>query len=490
MKTDRHQLYINGKWQEGHESLNILSPYNHFTVAECDQASQIQIEEMLQASTNAFEKFKLISRHTRFKLLSNISNGIAKRRQEFAESIMLEAGKPIQLADAEVGRAIVTFLHAAEEAKRWCGEMLPIDIEPSGRAYSPSTIQWFPRGPILAIAPFNFPLNLIAHKVAPALASGCTVMVKPPPQAPGAAKLLAEVFEEAAKLSSDSQEIIPLATLQVFSCSNELASHTVLDNRVATVSFTGSERVGWIIQEKAIRKKVILELGGNAGVIVNKDADLLRAANRCAFGGFAYSGQVCISVQRVFVHKEISSQFTELFINEVQKIKTGDPNSKDTLVGPLINSAAADRIMIWIDEALRSGAKILIGGKRENNIIQPTVLTNVPYDQKINCEEVFGPIVILETIESFEDGLCKINDSKFGLQAGIFTNDQRLIRNAFETLNVGGLLINEVPTFRSDNMPYGGVKDSGLGREGVKYAMEQYSERKAMISWFGGNQIN
>jgi acyl-CoA reductase-like NAD-dependent aldehyde dehydrogenase len=491
MTVARHRLWIAGSWQDGKAGspLSISSPYSGSPVAQTDQASEAQIQEMLQASEAAFRKFRRISRHARSRLLSLIAQGLAERRTEIADVIAREAGKPWTLADGEVGRALVTFTLAAEETKRWGGEILPVDVEPAGRAYSPALVQWVARGPVLAIAPFNFPLNLIAHKVAPALASGCTLMVKPPPQAPGAARILAEIFAKAAEAASDSQERIPAATLQVFSCSNELASRAVTDPRVSTVSFTGSERVGWLIQEKAVKKRVILELGGNAGVIVHSDADLARAAARCAFGGFAYAGQVCISVQRVFVQKNVAAKFQELFLKEVSAIVCGDPARKDVLVGPLIDTAAADRVTAWIDEAVKAGAKAIAGGKREGNLVPPTVLTGVRKELKLSCEEVFGPVVILDTYAEFDEALERINESHYGLQAGVFTDSARLIRQAFDTLEVGGLLINEVPTYRSDNMPYGGVKDSGLGREGIKYAMEQYSERRAMIAWHGGTTI-
>ncbi len=399
--------------------------------------------------------------------------------------MVAEAGKPRTLSDGEVSRAIVTFTIAAEEAKRLGGEVVPVDVDSGGRAYAPAVCHWVPRGPVLAIAPFNFPLNLIAHKVAPALAVGASVIVKPPPQAPGAARILAEIFESAAAEASDAREKIPPAALQVLSGPNDVVAKAVADPRVAILSFTGSDKVGWMLQEKAARKKLILELGGNAAVIVEGDADLARAAARCAFGGFAYAGQVCISVQRILVQKEAAARFTELLLAETAKIASGDPARPDVLVGPLIDAAAADRVMAWIDEARRDGAKVLCGGGRVGNVIAPTVLSGVKPTAKLSCEEAFGPVVVLDSYGELDEAIAAVNSSRFGLQAGLFTDGAAAIRRAADELEVGGLMVNEVPTYRADNMPYGGVKDSGLGREGVRYTMEEYCERRTVVAWRG-----
>ena len=483
----RHSLWIGGTWQKG-TPRPLHSPFSGEQVGEVDECNSEQLEKLLSASQDAFQSYRKLSRYMRSKLLLSISQGIEARREALIEVMVREAGKPATLADGEVTRSIVTFTVASEEAKRYGGEVVPLDIETSGRAYAPAIVASVPRGPVLAIAPFNFPMNLIAHKVAPALAAGCTVMVKPPPQAPGAARILAEIFEKAARESSDSQETIPPAALQVFSCSNDLIGRAVTDPRVTTVSFTGSERVGWLIQEKAIRKKVILELGGNAAVIVHSDADLARAATRCAFGAFAYAGQVCISVQRIFVQSGVAARFQELLISETAKLGVGDPARKDTMVGPLIDSKNADRVMEWIDEARASGARVLAGGKRDKNVITPALLTGVRPDLRVSCEEVFGPVAIVESYDEFSEALASVNHSHYGLQAGVFTNNADFIRQAFDRLEVGAVMVNEVPTYRADNMPYGGVKDSGIGREGVRYAMESYSEKKALVQWLGATR--
>ena len=480
-----HKLFIAGRWEGGAQSREIRSPFTGEAVAVCAQASDEQMERALAASAGAFRDFRKISRYARSRLLAAMARGLEARRADLTAAIVAEAGKPRTLADGEVSRAIGSFTLASEEAKRLGGEVVPLDQDSAGRAYAPAVSVWVPKGPVLAIGPFNFPLNLLAHKVAPALAVGATVVVKPPPQAPGAARLLAEIFETAAKEASDARETIPPAALQVLSGPNDVVGRAVTDPRVAILSFTGSDKVGWLLQEKAARKKILLELGGDAAVIVAEDADLARAAARCAFGSFAYAGQICISVQRILLQKTIAARFTELFLAETAKIVSGDPERPETLVGPLIDAAAADRVMAWIDEAVRGGAKVLRGGTRAGNVIAPAVLTGVPPGAKLSCEEVFGPVAVLAEYDAFDDALAAVNCSRFGLQAGLFTDGDARIRRAAEELEVGGLIVNDVPTYRADNMPYGGVKDSGLGREGIRYAMEECCERRTVVRWRG-----
>jgi glyceraldehyde-3-phosphate dehydrogenase (NADP+) len=481
--VNEHKLFLAGRWEDGASKREIKSPFTGAAVASCHQASAEQLERALSSSTAAFRDFRRVSRFGRSRLLAAMARGIESRRVEFVEAIVLEAGKPRTLADAEVTRAVGTFTIAAEEAKRFGGEVIPTDVDAPGRAYAPAVSLWFPKGPVLAIGPFNFPLNLIAHKVAPALAAGATVIVKPPPQAPGASDLLGKVFEAAAKDCSDSREAIPPAALQVLSAGNDVVARAVADPRIAVLSFTGSDKVGWMLQEKATRKKVVLELGGDAAVIVAEDADLERAAARCAFGAFAYAGQVCISVQRILIQRSASARFTELFLAATAKVVSGDPARPETLVGPLIDAAAADRVMAWIDEA--GGARVLAGGTRSGNVIAPTVLTNVPATAKLSCDEAFGPVVVLREYAEFDDALAAVNASRFGLQAGLFTDGAEKMRRAGEELEVGGLVINDVPTYRADHLPYGGVKDSGLGREGVRCAMEECCERRTVVQWRG-----
>ncbi|HXS99871.1 MAG TPA: aldehyde dehydrogenase family protein [Elusimicrobiota bacterium] len=482
---NEHRLFIDGQWEDGSSWREISSPYSGKPVARCAQASAAQMEKALAAAGKAGQEFRKVSRFGRSRLLSAMARGIEARRAELVDSIVAEAGKPRTLADGEIGRAIITFTLAAEEAKRLGGEVVPVDADSAGRAYAPAVSHWAPRGPILAIAPFNFPLNLVAHKVAPALAVGASVIVKPPPQAPGASRLLAEIFAAAAAETGDAREKVPAAALQVVNGPNEVVARAVTDPRVAILSFTGSDKVGWMLQAQATRKKVILELGGNAAVIVASDADLKRAAARCAFGGFAYAGQVCISVQRVLVQKEALPRFTELLLAETAKVACGDPARPETLVGPMIDSGAADRVMAWIEESRRDGAAVLCGGARAGNVISPAVLSGVKPTAKLACEEVFGPVVVVDAYGGLGEAIAAVNASRFGLQAGLFTDGAAAIRKASEELEVGGLMINEVPTYRADNMPYGGLKDSGLGREGVRYTMEEYCERRTVVEWRG-----
>jgi glyceraldehyde-3-phosphate dehydrogenase (NADP+) len=478
-------LFIDGKRPDSSEAREIRSPFSGETVARCPQAGAAQLEAALAAAHAAAKPFRRLSRHARSRLLAAMAAGLAARREELAGVIVAEAGKPWTLADAEVGRAINTFTIASEEAKRLGGDFIPVDVEAAGRAYGPAVSHWVPRGPVLAIAPFNFPLNLVAHKVAPALAVGAPVLLKPPPQAPGASSILSEIFEKAAAEASDARERVPLAALQVVNAANDIIGAAVTDARISILSFTGSDKVGWILQGKAVRKKVILELGGNAAVIVAKDADLARAAARCAFGGFAYAGQICISVQRVLVQKSVAAEFTRLFLGEVKKLGVGDPALKTTVVGPIIDAGQADRIMSWIEEAKKEGAKVLLGGGRKGPAIEPTVLTGARPTSKVSCEEAFGPLVVIDEFDAFEDAIAAVNRSRFGLQAGLFTDSAACVRAAADELEVGGIIVNDVPTYRADNMPYGGVKDSGLGREGVRYTMEEYCERRTVVHWRG-----
>jgi acyl-CoA reductase-like NAD-dependent aldehyde dehydrogenase len=481
----KHRLWINGKLEDSKTVTPVLAPFNQEKVGEVCQADAAQMETALAASDAAFHAFRKSSAFTRSRLLAAMAQGIGNRRKEFVERIVLEAGKPKLLSDIEVSRAISTFTIASEEAKRFGGELIPLDLDAGGRAFSPAMSDWVPRGPVLAIGPFNFPLNLLAHKIAPALAVGASVIVKPPPQAPGAASLLAEVFAEAAKSVSDAREIVPLALLQVVNGPNDVIGKAVTDPRIGILSFTGSDVVGWMLQQKAVKKKICLELGGNAAVIVHSDADIERAAQRCAFGGFAYAGQICISVQRIYVQDSVMAHFRESFLKEVAKLKVGDPSKDDTVVGPLIDSANAERVLSWIDAAKKGGAKVLQGGTREGNVIAPTVIADAKDSDRVNCDEIFGPVVTLATYSKIDEAIADVNRSRFGLQAGIFSDSAKVIRKACNELEVGGIIVNEIPTYRADHMPYGGMKDSGLGREGLRYAMEDFCERRTVVTWVG-----
>ena len=400
-----------------------------------------------------------------------MADGIATRREEFARTICQEAGKPIKTSRIEVERAINTFQIAAEESTRIYGEYIPLDtLESTGGRWG--LVRRFPLGPVFAITPFNFPLNLVAHKVAPAMAAGCPLILKPAPQTPISSLLLSEVVQESGW---------PEGALAVMPLSNENAALLVADDRIKLLTFTGSAAVGWQLKSRAGKKRVTLELGGNAGVIVHSDADLEYAAQRCVAGGFSYAGQTCISVQRILVQSSVFDRFTELLVQGVGKLKLGDPMQETTDVPPLIREQDAVRAAEWIDEAVKGGAKLLCGGKRNGAMLEPTVLTGTSPEMRVNCAEAFAPLVTVEPYEYFAEALHQINNSAYGLQAGVLTRDAALIQMAFEELEVGGVIAGDVPSFRVDQMPYGGVKDSGLGREGLRYAIEDMTERRLLV---------
>jgi acyl-CoA reductase-like NAD-dependent aldehyde dehydrogenase len=481
----RHLALVDGAFVETAHPREIRSPATGDVVAIALDADRALMERAIAAADAAYRPFRATSRHLRSRLLAKRAVGIERRRAELAALITAEAGKPATLAGVEVSRAAGTFTIAAEEAKRYGGELVPIDIDAGGRAYDMAASILAPRGPVLAITPFNFPLNLVAHKVAPALAIGAPILVKPAPQAPGPTRVLGEIFLEAAAAVADSRESVPPAALQAFGAPNDVASLAVRDDRLAVLSFTGSAAVGWTLQGAARGKRVILELGGDAAVLVHEDADLARAAARCAFGAYAYAGQVCISVQRILVHERAYDRFRELFLDEVRKVPWGDPRDPATRSGPVIDAAAADRVMGLIDEATRGGGRVAAGGDRTGNLIAPTVVEDAPRASALASEEAFGPVAAISRYASIEEAIDEVNRSRYGLQAGVFTNSIQVVRKVTAGLDVGGILVDEIPTYRADNAPYGGVKASGLGREGVRYAMEEYSERKTIIHWHG-----
>jgi len=462
---------INGKWVARGEVSEVRSPYDGTVVGAVHLATKEDVEVAIQAAVAAFEITKKLGSYQRKEVLQKISTRLENRREEFARSIALEAGKPIKTARAEVERAVFTFSVAAEEATRIGGEYLPLDWQEftAGRW---GIEKRFPLGPIAAITPFNFPLNLVAHKVAPAIAAGCTMVLKPAPQTPMTALMLAEVVEEAGW---------PGGGLNVLPMSNEDAALIVSDDRLKTLSFTGSALVGWQLKARSGKKRVVLELGGNAGVIIHSDADVENAVERCVIAGYSYAGQSCISVQRILVHRPVYEHFLESFVARVKKLKTGDPLDESTDLGPLIREQDAIRAATWIERAVQAGAKLLTGGSRKGSIIEPTVLTYTTSTMDVNREEVFAPVKTIEPYDDFSAAIWQINDSRYGLQAGVFTNDVRLLFQAYNELEVGGVIAGDVPTFRIDHMPYGGVKDSGLGREGLRYAIDEMTEPKLLV---------
>src|SRR5262245_19939570 len=413
----------------------------------------------------------ILPSHARYHVLQKIAGGLYDRREEFARLMTAESGKPITDAKREVSRAIQTFTVAAEEAKRIPGEVIPLDWTPGTNSHL-GILRRIPIGPVLGITPFNFPFYLVAHKVAPALAAGNSILIKPAPQTPLTALLLGEVALEAG---------IPPGALNILPCDNTVAEQLVVDPRFKLLSFTGSAAVGWMLKARCGKKKVVLELGGNAGVIVEPDADLELAAQRCAVGGFGYAGQSCIAVQRILVHHSISDLFTTKLLLQVARLKAGDPSDDATVVGPLIDQKAAHRVEDWIGEAVTQGARLLLGGKRMGSVVEATVLSNVTPSMKVSCEEIFGPVVTVTPYRHLDEAIEALNRSAYGLQAGVFTQDINKVFHAFRHGEVGAVLANEVPTFRADHMPYGGVKDSGMGREGLRAAIEEMTEPRLLV---------
>jgi glyceraldehyde-3-phosphate dehydrogenase (NADP+) len=466
-----YRLLIGGEWRTTAESADIRNPYSSEVVGRVPVARPHDVDDALAAAASAFPTTRALSRVRRGDLLGRIAAGIRERRGELAETIARESAKPVKLADGEVDRAIMTFSLAAEEARRFAGEVVPVDIEARSEGYVALTSR-VPIGPVVGITPFNFPLNLVAHKVAPSLATGNPIVLKPAPQAPLTALLLAEIVVDAGA---------PAGSLSVVHCPVSLAERLVTDERVKMLTFTGSARVGWALHAKAGKKKVLLELGGNAGVIVHRDADVGWAAARSAVGGFAHAGQVCIKVQRVYVHEDVYDAFLEAFLAETRALRTGDPLDPSTDVGPLIDEQAAARVLTWIDEARAGGAEILCGGRRTGGFVEPTIIAGATADMRVKREEVFGPVVTVDRYRDFDDAVAAVNQSPYGLQAGVFTHDIRLAHAAFANLDVGGVIVNDYPTFRADNYPYGGVKESGTGREGVRYAMEAMTELRTLV---------
>src|SRR6185503_3416638 len=414
-------------------------------LAEVSNANSADAEAAIRSTVDAAAAMGALPSHARYHALQKIAGGLYDRREEIARLMMAESGKPITDAKREVSRAIQTFTVAAEEAKRIPGEVIPLDWTPGTDSHL-GILRRIPIGPVLGITPFNFPLNLVAHKVAPALDAG-----------------------------------LPPGALNILPCDNTVAEQLVVDPRFKLLSFTGSAAVGWMLKAKCGKKKVVLELGGNAGVIVEPDADLELAAQRCAVGGFGYAGQTCISVQRIFVHHSIADLFTTKLLLQVARLKAGDPSDDSTVVGPLIDPAAAHRVETWIGEAVSQGARVLLGGKRMGSVMEATVLSHVTPTMKVFCQEVFGPVVTVTPYRHFDEAITVLNQSDYGLQAGVFTQDVNKIFHAFRHIEVGAVLANEIPTFRADHMPYGGVKDSGLGREGVQAAIEDMTEPRMLV---------
>jgi acyl-CoA reductase-like NAD-dependent aldehyde dehydrogenase len=470
--TKPHPIYLAGRWVESDDELVVSNPANPDAAAGSTfNASEAQYEEAVEAAVAAFEVTRTLPAYERGAILRNISAGIKARREELGRLIALEAGKPIRDSLVEVDRATLTFRLGAEEAERMVGEMIPLDLMASSKGRVGITRR-FPIGPIAAISPFNFPLNLAAHKLAPAIASGNPIVLKPPSKDPLTMLTVAEIVEEAGA---------PAGSVSILPMTRELGDRMVADERFKLLTFTGSPSVGWRMKERAGKKKVVLELGGNAGVIVDQTADLDWAVRRTLIGAYTYAGQVCISVQRMFVHEEIWDGFMDRFVEGARSLKVGDPLDASTDVGPMVDANAASRTQKWVDEAVQLGGKVLLGGRADANFFAPTVLTDVPVTAQVCSNEAFAPLVVAFRYRDIDDAIRQVNDSFFGLQTGVFTNDLAGAWKAFHELEVGGVIVNDVPTYRIDHMPYGGVKDSGLGREGIRYAIEDMTEIRIMV---------
>jgi glyceraldehyde-3-phosphate dehydrogenase (NADP+) len=465
------QLFVDGAWRDTGRVAIVKSPWDGREVARVALGGEKEMEDATQAASRAFQAMKALSRGERTQILKRIAEGVARRKDAIAATMTDEMGKPITFARAEVDRCVTTFTLAGEEAKRWTGEMIPVDIEPHTKGYFAVTVL-VPLGPIAAISPFNFPLNLVAHKLAPCLAVGSSMVLKPARQTPLEALTLAEIVHEAGA---------PPGAFNVVNCEPEVGERLATDDRFPFLTFTGSVGVGWRLKQKAWRKRVTLELGGNAACLVHSDADLDWAVQRCLTAAFGQAGQSCISVQRILVHEPVYAAFEKKLLDGVAGLKTGDPKDPGTVVGPVIDAASADRILSWIAEAKSGGARLLAGGTKEGSLVQPTVIADAGPGLKVTCQEVFGPVVTLQRYREFADAVRIADDSNFGLQAGVFTHDVRLIRHAVANLHVGGIMVNEVPTMRVDNMPYGGTRDSGSGREGPRFAMHEMSEPRLVM---------
>jgi acyl-CoA reductase-like NAD-dependent aldehyde dehydrogenase len=470
--TKPHPIFLAGRWVDSPDVLEVANPADPDNPAGSTyHATPEQYDEAVDAAVEGFEVTRKLPAYERGRILREISAGIKARREELGRLMALEAGKPIRDALVEVDRATLTFRLGAEEAERMTGELIPLDLMPASKDRVGITRR-FPIGPIAGISPFNFPLNLAAHKLSPAIASGNTIVLKPPSKDPLTMLTVAEIVESAG---------VPVGAVSILPMTRELGDRMVADERFKLLTFTGSPSVGWRMKERAGKKKVVLELGGNAGVIVDGTADVDWAVKRILVGAYTYAGQVCISVQRMFVQEGIWDEFMDKFLAGVAGLKVGDPLDPTTDVGPMVDGKAASRTQGWVDEAVEMGGKVLVGGKANGLFFPPTVLTDVPDTAQVCSNEAFAPLVVAFPFKDMGEAIARVNDSMFGLQTGVFTNDLAGAWQAFGELEVGGVIVNDIPTYRIDHMPYGGVKDSGLGREGLRWSIEDMTELRIMV---------
>ncbi|MCQ6265033.1 aldehyde dehydrogenase family protein [Fictibacillus sp. WQ 8-8] len=463
------ELFINGKWESKERTYALHSPYSGDVIANISMADEADVKKAIEGAKTAYETMKVMPAYKRSDILLNVVQLLRERKEELARIVALEAGKPIRTARGEIDRTIATYQFAAEEAKRIYGETIPMDAAPGGENRLGFTWRE-PLGVVVAISPFNFPVNLVAHKLGPAFAVGNTVVLKPAEQTPLSALLIAEIFKQAG---------LPDGALQVITGSGrELSDALITDERVKKVTFTGSAEVGKLIKSKAGLRKVTLELGSNSGLIVEPDVPLEKIVPRCVEGAFSFAGQVCISLQRIYVHDSIYDEFCKRFIEEAKNLTAGDPLDEKTDISAMINLKETERIESWVQEANEQGADIALGGKRDGTVFPPTVLLNVKKDMAVSCQETFAPVVSIVPYHELDEAIHMVNDSSYGLNVAIYTQNILHAIHAAKKLESGGVIINDIPTFRLDHMPYGGVKDSGYGREGIKYAVEEMTELK------------
>lgn len=465
-------FYLAGTWARAGRPVPVTNPFDGSTVAETWLAGEAEVERATAAAVEAAPVMRHLPAYERAAILARVSAILTRRRDEIGRALAGEAGKPIRDALTEVDRAAMTFHVASEEARRLGGEVIPLDLAAHGQGRI-AIVRRYPLGPVAAISPFNFPLNLSAHKLAPAVAAGNPIVLKPATKTPLSALFLASALDEAG---------LPKGGASVLPMSRELGDRLVTDDRFKLLTFTGSSTVGWAMKARAGRKRVILELGGNAGVVIDETADVAWAVKRVVTGGFAYAGQSCISVQRVFVHDAVYDAFAAQLAERVSALKVGDPLDPATDVGPMIDTGEVDRIEAWVQEAVADGARVLAGGRRVSaSTYAPTVLEGAPEAAKVCAQEVFAPLVALYRFRDFDEALAAVNRSRYGLQAGVFTTDLLRTLKAWDVIETGGVIVNDVPTWRIDHMPYGGVKDSGIGREGPRYTIEEMTEPKLLV---------
>jgi len=468
---DTYPLYLNNKAAQPNTDLEVTDKFTGKVAFRTALASPKIIDEAIAGAVRAAKPMAQMASFERKAVLEHCVKRFRERFDELAYALCVEAGKPIKDAEGEVTRLIDTFQIAAEESTRMYGEVMPLDISARARGYQ-AIWKRYPVGPCSFISPFNFPLNLAAHKVAPAIAVGCPFVMKPASKTPLGAIIIGEVLAE-----TD----LPEGAFSILPASRDGADLFTVDERLKLLSFTGSPAVGWDLKARSGKKKVVLELGGNAAVVVDKDADLEDALERIVFGAFYQSGQSCIGVQRILIHQDVYDQFRDMLVEKTRTLTSGDPKDRDTFIGPMISEGEATRLKGWIDEAVDSGATLLCGGGLEGNMLEATLLESVDKDARAINDEAFGPLAILQPFATMDEALEEVNRSEFGLQAGIFTRDLFAMFDAWDELEVGGIVINDVPSYRVDNMPYGGVKASGLGREGVKFAMEDMTEIRNLV---------